>query len=176
MSFTAKLIFLDIDGVLNSVDWAKRCEERYPKKNPFDDFDPIAVAHLKALVELSKAEIVVSSTWRLLMPLAEIKGRLSEAGYSNAPVLSKTPALNRRIRGAEVMLWRERSKHTGPYVCIDDAEQFYPHQPMVRTTMEHGLTATLAAVACDILDNWDQYAKAEREIRAFEAQASNVRP
>jgi hypothetical protein len=68
-----KIIFLDIDGVLNSNDWYVRREFEFPdeagKTNPFYDswgdmFDPIAVENLRKLIERTGAKIVVSSCWR----------------------------------------------------------------------------------------------------------------
>lgn len=55
-----KIIFLDIDGVLNSadhLDHTKHC-------NGYSDISPKKVKLLKKIVDRTGAEIVLSSTWR----------------------------------------------------------------------------------------------------------------
>lgn len=55
-----KIIFLDIDGVLNSADYldhTKHC-------NGYSDINPKKVKLLKKIVDRTGAEIVLSSTWR----------------------------------------------------------------------------------------------------------------
>ena len=59
------IILLDVDGVLNSNEFAKHCleEEGY---DPFDcdDLDPRAIRNLKRIVEETSASIILSSSWR----------------------------------------------------------------------------------------------------------------
>ncbi|MEE6452661.1 HAD domain-containing protein [Gottfriedia acidiceleris] len=57
-----KIIFLDIDGVLNT--------DRQIRLNNLEQidnikFDPIAMKNLKIIVDESKANIVITSTWRV---------------------------------------------------------------------------------------------------------------
>lgn len=61
-----KILFLDIDGVLNSFHWhiwfnAQRTSDSHEFWN---DIDPHAVACLNEIVERSQCEVVLSSTWR----------------------------------------------------------------------------------------------------------------
>ena len=53
-----KIIFLDIDGVLNSA--------KYDKKRTADDgnIDTTRLPLLKHIVDSTKAKIVLTSTWR----------------------------------------------------------------------------------------------------------------
>lgn len=53
-----KIIFLDVDGVLNCRGTKARCEG-------FTGIDKAKVALLKELVDATNAKIVLSSTWRL---------------------------------------------------------------------------------------------------------------
>ena len=55
-----KIIFLDIDGVLNSIDYfehTKHCKG-------YSEINPKKVKLLKEIVDRTGAEIVLSSTWR----------------------------------------------------------------------------------------------------------------
>ena len=54
-----KIIFLDVDGVLNSQDLLERCGE--DKLVPIDEEN---IRCLKEIVDETGAEIVLSSSWR----------------------------------------------------------------------------------------------------------------
>ena len=57
-----KVIFLDIDGVLNCIGSFNRTKTRF---NGFVGMDPTLVARFNSLVEKTGARVVLSSTWRL---------------------------------------------------------------------------------------------------------------
>ena len=60
-----KILFLDIDGVLNTERWHKKMMESHAPKDSFGyDFDPEAVANLRRIIEATGAEIVISSSWK----------------------------------------------------------------------------------------------------------------
>lgn len=64
-----KIIFLDIDGVLNSEHWYRIRPEEPRKSNDFfvrksNEFDPEAVKRLNKITEKTNAKIVISSSWR----------------------------------------------------------------------------------------------------------------
>lgn len=66
-----KIIFLDIDGVLNSKKFYERrhrCHEKgipFAVNWPFSDIDPDSVDILNKVIKATNARIVMSSTWRL---------------------------------------------------------------------------------------------------------------
>ena len=67
-----KIIFLDIDGVLNSDTW----EKSKAFKNgvyPSNSFDPFSVQLLNNIINETQAKVVLTSTWRLKFTLQEIK-------------------------------------------------------------------------------------------------------
>ena len=59
-----KIIFLDIDGVLNTKWWYTQMDRKTPKDKYGYAFDPKAVANLKRIVEKAGADIVISSSWK----------------------------------------------------------------------------------------------------------------
>ena len=60
-----KIIFLDVDGVLNSEEYFNSLSEE--QKHGYEyDIDIEKVKLLKEIVDKSGAEIVLSSTWRML--------------------------------------------------------------------------------------------------------------
>ena len=62
----SKIIFLDIDGVLNTERQHDRCVEAglaYVDNFGYA-FDPVSVANLKRIVDETGADIVISSSWK----------------------------------------------------------------------------------------------------------------
>lgn len=67
----SSMLFLDIDGVLNSVDYWRRCEFRMARINE-EAIDRAAVERLNAIVDRTGCDLILSSAWRGL-------GRLDDA-------------------------------------------------------------------------------------------------
>lgn len=61
-----KIIFLDIDGVLNSERWYKLYMVSSLKHNKdiYEDINPFSISNLNIVLDYTKAKIVISSTWR----------------------------------------------------------------------------------------------------------------
>ena len=132
------MLFLDIDGVLNSEMWYRK----RPKGNWTEarEFDPEAVWLLKAVVAMSGCEIVVSSSWRIGRTLEELK---AIPALSSFPIIGKTPqtSLKDNGRGAEVDMWlKEHCESPRRNAIVDDGGDFYEHQNLVRTDWKLGLT------------------------------------
>lgn len=159
-----KVIFLDIDGVLNSHAWAQFGH------GPTEDgtcsvetlkWDPVAVANLRTVAEETGASIVISSAWRGYGKNAvETWQRMFACyGWPDAPVIGETPDLNRfengiyvsRIRGDEVADWLKHHPEVTGYVCIDDDADFHPDQNLVATDHRWGLTGLEARQAIRVL-------------------------
>jgi hypothetical protein len=132
-----RVIFLDIDGVMNSV--ATRPEHRH---GLVSWLDPANVAVLNQIVEATGAVIVVSSTWRLAMPFAELRANFRAAGCV-AEIVDVTPDIAARERVREIVAWLARqSEPPRRYAIIDD--DFYMDElpgKLVRTSKLHGLSA-----------------------------------
>ncbi len=140
-----KLVFLDIDGVLNSHDWYTR---RSSRQRPSDEIDPDAAKRVQRLCDETGAKIVISSTWRLLHKLPALKRVLAAKGLT-APVIGVTPCLpGSKIRGEEIQLWLDRYLELegdfsrGPVegmVILDDDSDMGKLAPwLVRTPFETG--------------------------------------
>jgi hypothetical protein len=94
-----KVIFLDIDGVMNSA-----ALKRAKQGDVFDDqpCDP-HVSALNKIIELTGADIVLSSTWRTEMHTMGWNRYFSAIGIKGW-VRGKTPKLG-TLRGTEVACW-----------------------------------------------------------------------
>ena len=144
-----KIVFLDVDGVLNtSATWGG-----YGLHQP-------CVMALIRLIERTGAKIVVSSTWRLHAYDMLIE-RLTEAGLPAGTIIDRTPHLISeygRVRGAvprgrEIAAWLAGNPPVESFVILDDGddmEHLTPH--LIRTSMERGLTDGLVDRVAGILD------------------------
>lgn len=138
-----KIIFLDIDGVLNSVDWQPRRPKAkattYELAAWMRMIDPAAVARLQRVVDATGARVVVSSSWRTMLTLWEIQACLAEGGFRGellgvTPDLSQahagSPIVTAPARWVEIAHWLEQAHYFGgdqggrrgveSYVILDD--------------------------------------------------------
>lgn len=164
------VIFLDVDGVLNSRDW-------YRSQRDYSDdrrhFDPAAVSRLNSLVDRTGAQIVVSSTWRKhfkrLVEMREffasvgVRGSIvdrtpnsTEEGLADL-IESKTPYARpeRIFRGHEIHAWllKNERRHTGRFVILDDDSDMEWLTPqLVNTDHDLGLTDADVELAVQFLN------------------------
>src|SRR3954470_14695500 len=76
-----KTIFLDIDGVLNSVRFYRERKLRGKRREvDSDEICPLHVAQLNRILEATGAQVVLSSTWRKFTPLPEMAEILRSKG------------------------------------------------------------------------------------------------
>ena len=139
-----KYIFLDCDGVLNNINYTKKCYTKNGHK-PMSmycvPFDPYNLKNLAKLVRKTKANIVLTSTWRLDKEhIAVLKARLAEYGLR---IYDMTDNIN-MIRGVEIKEWLKSHRDIENYVVIDDEEynlsNFIDNKHLVIVDSKYGLT------------------------------------
>lgn len=136
------IIFLDIDGVLvtmNSV-------------SPFV-FDPKCVKKLNVILKETDADIVVSSTWRVIEPIERLIKKFKVEGVEGR-IISITPVLNGddNSRGNEIAKWIQENNFKGKFIVIDDDSDIEPFEKVwVQTTWENGLTDSNVEQAIHLL-------------------------
>lgn len=131
-----KIIFMDIDGVLNS---SRSCVAfgGYPHEVSGyhkDMFDQVAIGLLRGLCEHGNISIVVSSAWRLTHHW-DLIGRSLEL-----PTMDRTPSLC-GCRGDEIKAWLDAHPEVERYAIIDDDPDMLPEQIpfFVKTDGRNGL-------------------------------------
>jgi hypothetical protein len=129
-----KILFLDIDGVLNHTEWL-----RTAKWGP-DHIDPSRVALIQQVCDKTGAEVVISSTWRLLYPRTELCQSLRERGLQ-ATIRGVTPDLM-TSRGLEIekFLVDFNLPVEGIAVVDDDSDMVNMTPWFVQTSFETGVT------------------------------------
>lgn len=148
-----KIIFLDIDGVLN-VYCQGRDEFGCTFHQQFED-------NLRAIIEETGAKIVVSSTWRLsgLQVMQDMWNKRKLPGK----VIDITPHIDICKRGEEIQYWLDNNQVIN-YVIIDDDSDMLKSQlkNFVKTSgninhpdcvdIGYGLTRICAEKAIKILN------------------------
>lgn len=133
-----KIIFLDIDGVLNTP--------KLLKKFGFDFIDDILVALIARIVRETEAKIVLSSTWRI-----EEKNRqlVQEAlAAHDLEIFDSTPILKPETqmwveRHQEIRAWLE-NREVHKFAIIDDWEDAAIEGSFFKTDENRGLTVQIA--------------------------------
>jgi len=161
-----KLLFLDIDGVLNSFQSAimehkyKKLRMNYPASMHFGKFCPLAQSNLKLIQDcVPELEIVISSSWRVDKTVRELQHLLGYDGVINATrVIGKTPIIG-RPRGIEIQRWFDwhtSGRSTGAFAILDDDDDMHPYEDfLVQTDSYHGLMYRDAADVITILNGDD---------------------
>lgn len=134
-----KIVFLDIDGVLNNL--YIKFEKVFP-----DERLQISKTNLTLFVEAIKevdATVVISSTWRLCDKVEEFKWLTDEGIRLHKNW--RTDYCN-GWRGFEVDKWIRDNKFSGNYIILDDDGDFRPFQPLLQTQRNRGFSRTDADI------------------------------
>lgn len=167
-----KIIFLDVDGVLNS-------EEDILKagigKGLYDEISDDKLKRLKKLVGSTNAKIVVSSTWRIGCARSGDKSFYGEKLFKSLEdklasvgleILDITPVINKPMikRGDEIRQWLQTTKYDiESFVILDDDSDMceFTGTNLVKTSNKVGLTDADILIAEEILNRNDIDLKAE---------------
>lgn len=147
---TMKIIFLDFDGVITT------------RRTKFESGDPDCIAQLNRIVQATGAHVVLSTSWRLLWPLEQLREKLEDWGFAGA-VWDRTLDLSHFVgnglwhsaeRGEEISTWLKdnRELNVTDFVVLDDeTDMVGVHPQHVHVNKEVGLTAADAELAIRIL-------------------------
>ena len=147
-----KIVFLDVDGVLNNeitnAVAPSGCTGVIDSK----------VKLLKRIVDATGAKVVLSSDWRLCKPSdPDYKYLVNKLKYKGGIVLyGKTPDINWRYRGQEVLAWLGEHPHVKSWVVLDDNDfDFYRKEfdnHVIITDFYYGLSEDDVEEAIKILN------------------------
>ena len=145
-----KVIFLDVDGVLNNWDTTV-----FTAKG-FQFVEDEKIALLKSIINATDAKIVLSSDWRYDRnssddsDFVELRDKLS---LFNISFFDFTPEITWNDRGKEIQAWLDSHPDVTDFVIIDDRDDMQPNMDhLVQTVLKDGLTEELAAKAIKMLN------------------------
>ena len=146
-----KIIFLDIDGVMNSERYYRSVDRTV---NNWCRFDPSAVDMIAKLVQDFSAKLVISSTWRFgaikhldnELTKSELKKHLHKEW--------KTPQVFPSHRGKEIKMWLDEHPDIKDFVILDDDRDVLDEYKsrFVKTDYYDGLQAEHYYKAREILE------------------------
>lgn len=114
------IVFLDIDGVLNSANFFRKENSKYMRSDPRSQLDPEAISYLN---EIADWNFVLSSTWRKFYEIDEMTQMLRELGFKGM-ISNFTPVLDWQgaLRGNEIRQFLRNNKLESreDYVIFDD--------------------------------------------------------
>ena len=131
-----KVLFLDIDGVLNHEKhyrWLMETDEPTPLQRvyPYSEFNPVSCQILNKIIEETGCKIVLSSTWRL-DGLQYMNNIFKHVGIFHK-LYDITPSLAHKYdttlcRGKEIDKWLNEHPEVTKYVILDDDTDMEEHQ------------------------------------------------
>ena len=146
-----RVLFLDVDGVLNNGSWAARMYEQGVRTYRDDLLYEPSLEQLKRIINTTGALIVVSSAWRQIP--ASYQHLLDWLKKYGLEAYDKTPYVG-SIRGDDITAWFTRHPGKWQYVILDDDDDMDCHMDhLVRTDFETGLSEHDADRCIDILTN-----------------------
>lgn len=142
-----KVLFLDIDGVLNSCRTAVAFGGYPMKLEHLGAFDGVAVRLIQRMCDIGGVKVVLSSAWRLDYTAEEVAKAL------DLPVIDRTPVFPLGPRGKEIQHWLDNN-HWTSYAIVDDDADMLPEQRafFVKTEHEEGLSFKNYQRLCQILN------------------------
>ena len=129
-----KVIFLDIDGVLNYTQWYVSDRNPGNLNGEEGDIDPLCAERINNICQVTDAKIVLSSDWRISWPYCI--DRLEKGGIKNGLIIDKTPehmwaehsSEKYKSRGSEIDDWISQHPECNRYVILDDRTDFTEEQ------------------------------------------------
>ena len=136
-SIPTKILFLDIDGVLNSHRTAYAFDGFPHSFGPecMAKFDHVAIGLVRKVCEETGASIVLSSSWRIIHKVHACANGL------NLPIFDSTPT-GGQLRGDEIGMWLRDHPEVTHYAIVDDDTDMLDEQlpRFVHTNTQDGLT------------------------------------
>lgn len=144
-----KIIYLDIDGVLNSE----------PTHAEAKKLNKAKVDLLYQLVSETSAKIVITSSWRFLRSIEEMQEQFNLSGYrGEVPIIGTTEKVQEVSRGKAIKKFRKSHPELDikSYVILDDRhwDELGPNQikHLVKVDGKKGLTSADIIIAKHILE------------------------
>lgn len=144
-----RVLFLDIDGVLNSDPfWFEKINQHGRMEalhNPHLVVQGELVQRLQGLLDQVEVKVVLSSNWRLGIGLKATEEALRKHGfthslYDQTPILYPEKMSKYVTRGEEINKWLSLHE-VDNYAIVDDREDMGHHTPrLVLTNSQVGIT------------------------------------
>ncbi len=119
-----KILFLDIDGCLNSYQSFELIMGlgQYWDLPVGNDLCPMCCSNLETIINITGCKIVISSSWRHGSDLEIMRGWFSFSKIISEAIIDKTPEIFHAQRGTEIKKWLEDHPEVTHFAALDDDE------------------------------------------------------
>lgn len=122
-----KVVFLDIDGVVNTLQLDENLEPKYYTEHDGKVGNEQAIRWLNKLCKEEQAHIVISSTWKH-GGIGVCRKCLYNSGLDpDIRIIDLTPTKWNKERGYEIKLWLKSHPEVEQFVILDDDSDMYPY-------------------------------------------------
>jgi hypothetical protein len=139
-----KVIFLDIDGVLNTTTTPKPTQDARV-------VDRTLLSRLTMLVQHTGAQVVLSSTWR------HDPDGLTSAERLGIPFMDVLPDMRPRPRNEEIKAWLGAHPNVQRFIVIDDDDDDLDAFPLFQPSASTGITDKIVEAATDYLNSRSEH-------------------
>lgn len=139
-----RVLFLDIDGVLNGDEFL---DEDFPKPTYdgvedwmlwwLDNINPASVEVLNHILEKTNTQVVLSSNRRNWASLEDIRVIFETAGF-RGKIIDITPTCRFQSRGTEIRAWLDKN-HPEFFLILDDDDDMEGLEPFIQIDSKTGL-------------------------------------
>lgn len=136
------LIFLDVDGVLNSTNNLVKVYNKTGRPHSGYDypFDETCLKNLQILVNQTNSNLVITSTWRKDKEGIKILLQKLKEYNLDEKVIGYTPVLN-SFRGVEILKFFSTLQDKPNFIILDDDSDMSKLLPyLIETNAQSGLT------------------------------------
>lgn len=169
-----KVLFLDVDGVLNSEETFVRVHRTWVESGnktkegdytwPLGHLAIELIERLNTIVEATGCMVVLSSSWRKICELGDFRNFMTRQGFRfSDSIIDRTPSLSlsgaESCRGVEIQTWLDNVKViVKQYVILDDSSfdivKIHPRN-LVQTNFKYGLQDEQVTKAIEILNKFN---------------------
>jgi hypothetical protein len=128
------VIFLDFDGVLNGRPFINKNTTADLKREDYESeaelhrayyechLNPVCVGMLRQILEQTNAIVVVSSVWRMLNTIEDLRIMLANRGLSGLEhrIMDKTNQKHNGVRGLQIQDYLNTHPEIDKFIIIDD--------------------------------------------------------
>jgi len=144
-----QVIFLDIDGVMNTSQSLLLQNWEDPKKMTDKKWCPLACSHLRLILEsCPDVKIILSSAWRCFYKINKMKYILKKNGLEAGRLKDYTPQERPTEfvdRGILIQRWLDEHPEVEEFVIIDDnSDMAHLKDKLFQTDSRIGLTLPIA--------------------------------
>lgn len=134
-----KILFLDIDGVVN-------CQTTTQRHRGYIGIDPYMAFLVGKIVLDTGCEVVLSSSWRTFHDdgIEEVSRQVTKIDDVTPPPWYEND--HHSTRGEEIQAWLDKNPDVGVYAILDDDTRMLPNQlpNYFQTSWQEGITEEIA--------------------------------